>query len=89
MFTASFSHEIWDSRIIDFTSIMAASMEDDGITSERGPLGRGSVDTVGALVSLKYFSSAILKNTRHSANGYFPGETKIHETLKILSLENF
>ena len=46
-----------------------ASIEDDGITSERGPLGRGSVDTVGALVGLKYFSSAIFKNARDSTTG--------------------
>ena len=59
MLAASFSLEIWDWRIIDFTSILAVSMEDNGITSERGLLGRGSVDTVGALVGLKYFSSAI------------------------------
>ena len=63
MLAASFLLEIWDSRIIDFISILAASMEDDGITSERGLPRRGSVDTVGALVGLKYFSSAILKNT--------------------------
>ena len=64
MLAASFSLEIWDWRIIDFTSILAVSMEDNGITSERGllergPLRRGCVDTVGALVGLKYFSSAI------------------------------
>ena len=72
MLAASFSLEIWDLRIIDFTSILAASMEDDGITSERGLLGSGSVDTVGTLVGLKYFCSAILRNnTCDSTNGYF------------------
>ena len=48
-------------------------MEDDGITSERGPLGRGSVDAIGALVGFKYLSSAILENTRDSATGCFRG----------------
>ena len=48
-------------------------MEDDGITCERGPLGRGSIDTVGALVGLKYFSSTILKNAYDSATGCFQG----------------
>ena len=36
MLAASFSLEIWDPRIIGFTSLLAASMEDDGITYERG-----------------------------------------------------
>ena len=35
--TASFSLEIWDLRIIYFTSQLAACMEDNGITSEKGP----------------------------------------------------
>ena len=48
-------------------------MEDDGIASKRGPLGRASVDAVGALVGLKYLSSAIFKNTCDSATGYFRG----------------
>ena len=69
-----------------FTSLLAASMEDDGITSERGPLGRGSVDAIGALVGLKYLSSAILENTRDSTTScfrgyYFRGETKIRKNL--------
>ena len=51
--TASFSLEICNFRIINFTSLLAASMKDDGITFERGLLGRVSVDT---LVGLKYFS---------------------------------
>ena len=49
MLAASF---LLDSRIIDFTSLslLAACMEGDGITSERGLLGRESVNANGALV---------------------------------------
>ena len=48
-------------------------MEDDGITSERGLLGRRSVDAIGALVGFKYLSSAILENTCDSVTGCFRG----------------
>ena len=48
-------------------------MEDDGITSEKGSLGRKNVDVIGALVDLKYLTSAILENTRDSAIGCFQG----------------
>ena len=68
MLAASCSLEIWDSRIIGFTSLLAASMEDDGITYERG---RESVDTISALVGLKYFSSTIFRKACDSETGCF------------------
>jgi len=40
-------------------------MEDHGITSDRGLLGRGSV-----LVGMKYSRSAKLENTLDGATGY-------------------
>ena len=51
----SFGNFSLDLRIIDFTSLLAASMEDDGITSERACLhnSKEKFKFVGALVSLK------------------------------------
>ena len=67
MLAASF---LLDSRIIYFTSLslLAASMEGDGITSETGLIGRGSVNAIGALVGsvVPFF-----KNARDSATGCF------------------
>ena len=43
---------------IYLTSLLAALMEDDGTISERGPLGRGSVDR---FIGLKYLRSTIIE----------------------------
>ena len=43
---------------IYLTSLLAALMEDDGTISERGPLGRGSVDR---FLGLKYLRSTIIE----------------------------
>ena len=45
---------IWDLRLINFIALLATSVEDDGITSDRVLLRTGSVNTISALVSLKY-----------------------------------
>ena len=66
-------------------------MEDKGITSESGPLGRGSVDAVGALVAIgwKYLNSAIFKSAHDSATGCFEERPKSVKTSKIYPLKIF
>ena len=85
---ASFS---LDSMIIGFTSLLAASMEDDGIASKRSPLGRASVDAVGALVGLRYLSSAIFQKTHviEQRTGCFQGYLFSRRDQICENLENF
>ena len=45
-----------DGVVVDLTSFLAASIEDDGTISERGQLGKGSVDW---LIGLKYLSAIL------------------------------
>ena len=54
-------------------------MEDDGITSERSPLGSASVDAVSGKTHM-IVHLAVLKDI------YFRRETKIHENLESFVL---
>ena len=65
-------------------------MKDDGTISERGPLGRGSVDR---LIGLKYLRSAILETRDIAKFSFsrifiFKDKQKSVKTSKFLSLKN-
>ena len=64
-------------------------MEDDGITSEKGSLGRKSIDAISTLVGLKYLRIAILESTHDSATGFFRGYVFLRKNKISKNLEKF